>query len=431
MARHDLIGDAINLLGKEAVEAIQQTGRASKWNKSRINQEIRNAMKGAAGDAAIESVIPFKPDASGQWTIKGAEPNPIVSQAAQTASNGSPIPSSDTPGQVSMFDNSGSVFQDSTGQYHTPASKRREIKEARAARRDAVFNQNLAEGPDGQIYMSSVDTMQGPPRPKQGPMDKPDIIPNGQISFVPNSSGGLTTSNVIEEQKEAAARAARQVQIDIDNRMGIKSENERKFDTFKRKKNMQAALEADDARKAEISQEVNKNLEIKNREDAYVDAYNAKYRTPTQAEHDALQAEYDAMGKRMDELDKANRGFRRRTLDGVKDGATGMWNTVSGKNRAQVTANRRAYNQQVANSGKGAYITSNAEYKRMQRTYAASGADTPESLYENMMKAQENATNGLNWSGISEWAHDNQLLAAGAIAGGAILVSEILNDDDY
>ena len=380
MARHDLLNDAIELLGKEAVEAIQDTGRASKWNKSRINQEIRNAMKGAAGDNAIQSVIPFKPDDAGQWTIKGAEPNPIIKEGAKAASDNSPI-----PGQISMFDNSGAVFQDSTGQYHTPSSKRSQIKEARQSRQ-------YSEGDGGQMYMS-FGGKSPEPQPGQRPIPSVSDVSeansgkfefatddtsinwdtSGQQSFLDDGYGNLTTVDAEAKKRVAAKERAAQVQ----------------------------------------------------------EEYNKQYPPPpTQAQHDARQAEYDAFGQKLDEMDKANRGWRERTIDGVKERATGVWNTVSGKNRKEVTANRRAYNQQVANEGKGDYIKSNSEYRRMQKQYAKSGADTPETMYENIMKAQENSSNGLNWDGIAETIKDNQLLVAGGLIGGGLVVSSLM-DDDY
>ena len=43
--------------------------------------------------------------------------------------------------------------------------------------------------------------------------------------------------------------------------------------------------------------------------------------------------------------------------------------------------------------------------------------------------AQEAAESGAGfWSGIGEWAHDNQLLTAGMIAGGAIIGAELLDE---
>lgn len=43
--------------------------------------------------------------------------------------------------------------------------------------------------------------------------------------------------------------------------------------------------------------------------------------------------------------------------------------------------------------------------------------------------AQEAAESGAGfWSGIGEWAHDNQLLTAGMIAGGAVLGAELLDE---
>lgn len=137
-------------------------------------------------------------------------------------------------------------------------------------------------------------------------------------------------------------------------------------------------------------------------------------------------------------LDEANRTKWERIKNKVSDIFTG-----SDFNR-KTTANRQAYNEFLHNQGNNSYVKTNREFERMQSsmgihgtyTGTAEGFDALNRAQrrietEAAAKAAENASEGMDWSGISEWAHDNQLIVAGAIAGTAIVGSSLLNDDDY
>ena len=127
-----------------------------------------------------------------------------------------------------------------------------------------------------------------------------------------------------------------------------------------------------------------------------------------------------------DELDRANRGWMQRTLDGVKERATGIWNVVSGNNYRQTTADRINYNNQVFESGQGEYITSNREYRQKMNN-----ADSPN---DDVKTVTEDVLNNSNSSGIGDWAKDNLGWAAAIVGGTGLLAGGLLfggDDDEY
>lgn len=214
---------------------------------------------------------------------------------------------------------------------------------------------------------------------------------------------GMMRKDYINDMKaDYKARAAqresvRQNQQIYNDAAGIPNEQDRDLNNYRRKREIIETVRADDETKAQ-----------------------------------------EAAASRAEEMEKANRGWRQRTLDGTKERVAGIWDnvkdTVSGANRQETTRRRREHNQQVLDNGGSDFITSNREFKRMERKYADSNADTPGSLYENMMKAEETATGAKDYSGIYDFVHQNQLLVAGGIAGTAVLGAAILDssdDDDY
>ena len=134
-----------------------------------------------------------------------------------------------------------------------------------------------------------------------------------------------------------------------------------------------------------------------------------------------------------DDLDKANRGWRQRTLDGAQEKASNAWDHVSGKHRRRTTEQRRAYNQRVFDSGEGNFINTNREYKQMQQQYANSNADTAETLYENMINAQRiSQTEAGEHSGINlgEFLGNHPVIGLGTAAIGGGIISNILDGDE-
>ncbi len=225
--------------------------------------------------------------------------------------------------------------------------------------------------------------------------------------------------------------SAEQRQDQINRQMGIPNEIDEKISRQQKRREVREAYRNQDA----IEQEARRRTEQADLQQQVANARQERYSrgqssAPTETEHAARQAEYDELGKRLDAQEKADRGLRTRFLDGVQERATGFFNTVTGQNRRQTTAARREYNNFVASQGGNDFVTSNSQFKQMQKQYGASNADTPESLYENITKAQETSSGGIDWAGISKWAHDNQLIVAGGIAGAAIIGANLL-DDDY
>ena len=150
--------------------------------------------------------------------------------------------------------------------------------------------------------------------------------------------------------------------------------------------------------------------------------------------HNQRQKELESVWtpRTQDDLNKANRGWRQRTLDGVEEKVSNAWDHISGNHRRHTTEQRRAYNQRVFDSG-GEFINTNREYERMQRQYAASNADTADTLYENMMNAQKISQTGAgDNSGIDlgQFLGNHPVIGLGTAAVGGGIISNMLDDDD-
>lgn len=152
------------------------------------------------------------------------------------------------------------------------------------------------------------------------------------------------------------------------------------------------------------------------------------------ATHNQRQKELESVWtpRTQDDLNKANRGWRQRTLDGMEEKVSNAWDHISGNHRRRTTEQRRAYNQRVFDNG-GDFINTNREYERMQRQYAASNADTADTLYENMMNAQKISQTGAgDNSGIDlgQFLGNHPVIGLGTAAVGGGIISNMLDDDD-
>lgn len=151
--------------------------------------------------------------------------------------------------------------------------------------------------------------------------------------------------------------------------------------------------------------------------------------------HKESQKNYESIWtpRTQEDLDKANRGWTRRTLDSAEEKASNAWDHISGNNRKRTTQQRRAYNQQVMDNGQGEFITSNREYKKMQNKYGSSKADTPESLYENMINAQKISQSGAGeYAGVDlgEFLGKHPVIGLGGAATGGAILANIFDDDN-
>lgn len=347
-----LIEDAINMLGKEAVDAIQATGKANKWTKATTNKVIRQSMRGAQPDDVVRQAKfadQFAEGAGGQMTIKGLESpagSSTVSEAAEQASKGSDA----IDGQISMF-------PDSTGQMHTPDSKMRQIKEARQASNRGMMESHLRDGADGQMYMDF------------GGMKDPSTV----------KSGGNDV----------------------------------------------------------VSEAVNKvdNTPIDGQQSFMVD------------KNGNLNSEYGVQQLRQAEVNKANRNWVQRRIDGVSDAWSGLKTNVHdavtgtgdgskliGGRKTRETARVKANSDYIA-TGQGSAQSKRDFYRSNYQGKGApqdTGPSTNPSDYSSITNpadvADQTASGGIDWSGIKDWAHDNQLIVAGGIAGGAILTASLLDE---
>lgn len=161
----------------------------------------------------------------------------------------------------------------------------------------------------------------------------------------------------------------------------------------------------------------------------------------TTYESKALEAQ------RAEEVRKANRNWRQRTVEGVssawKHVKTGVSDVVTGQGDAHKliggrktrNAERLAANEEYARTGIGSAQTKRQFYDNYQRKpidnseyHYVTDPDTPLGGSIEEQLAEDITNKSFDFSGISEWAHENQLIVAGGIAGAAILLT---SDDDY
>ena len=339
-------------IAKGIVEGFQMQKGAT---RSSVQKQVRGLIGSIDTDDAIRQAKiadQFAEGADGQISIKGlmgdVSESSTVHNAAEQVSSGSDAIS----GQISMF-------QDSTGQMHTPDSKMRQIKEARSASSRGKMESHLRDGADGQMYMdfggmkdpSTATVKSGGDDVVSKAVDNTPI--DGQQSFMVDKNGNLNT--------EEGVRQMRQAEVDKANRNWVR-------------RRLDSASEAFGNLKNNISD----------------------------------------------------------TITGTGDGSR----RIAGRNTRE--AARQAANQAYVETGQGKAQSRREFFKNYKpETPSNQAPSSNASDYTNILGAssasnvaEQNATGGINWSGIGEWAHDNQLIVAGGIAGGAILTSSLL-DDDY
>lgn len=161
-----------------------------------------------------------------------------------------------------------------------------------------------------------------------------------------------------------------------------------------------------------------------------------------------LNTEYGVQQLRQAEVDKANRSWIRKRLDGageawgnlksnVSDTITGNGDgarRIAGRNTRESA--RQAANQAYVETGKGSAQSKKEFYKNYKpNTPSNMGPSSNASDYTNILGAsaasdvaEQAASGGINWSGISDWVHDNQLVVAGGLIGTAIVGTSLLDD---
>ena len=152
------------------------------------------------------------------------------------------------------------------------------------------------------------------------------------------------------------------------------------------------------------------------------------------------QKEFDEAQKN---INQQNRPLIQKTLDGakhVKETLSGGWqavkDTVTGATREANAQFATSYNQMVHDAGgsaadyidiKGAGKLSK-EYDSVKDAFNASGLGQKGTTAPNGSNpadiAAENAANGFNFDGIAEWAKENQLIVAGGLVAGTLLLTD-------
>ena len=343
--------------------------------RSEVQKQVRSLIRNIDTDDAVRKakfVDNFAEEAGGQMVIKGlggSKGSSTVSEAVEQASKNSNV-----PGQISMF-------AESTGQMHTPETKIRQIKEARKS----TMMDNLSEGSDGQMYMNF------------GYKDRPEPKPGRKYTY--------------------------------DEAMSM---SDAEFD---------ALSDADVSKYADVIHEhdmkkINAKKQIEGQQSFLVD------------KNGNLNTEYGVQQLRQAEVDKANRSWIRKRLDGageawsnlksnVSDTITGNGDgtrRIAGRNTRESA--RQAANQAYVETGRGSAQSKKEFYKNYKpNTPSNMGPSSNASDYTNILGAsaasdvaEQAASGGINWSGISDWVHDNQLVVAGGLIGTAIVGTSVLDD---
>ena len=149
-----------------------------------------------------------------------------------------------------------------------------------------------------------------------------------------------------------------------------------------------------------------------------------------------IQEGYVSYGLKKKKLEEANKTWWDKLGDKVSDVMTG-----SGLN-SKTTESRRAYNDFLFSQGReNEYVKSNRAFQQMQEEVGihggkfdgnAEGFDTirrvhkaeQEAAAEAAKVARETAEGGKDLSGIADWMSKNQLIVAGALVGGAVLLDD-------
>lgn len=360
-------------IARGIVEGIQAQG----GSRSSIQKELRRVISNIDADDAVKQAKfadLFTEGADGQVTLKG------VDMSTPTAGGGN---NNATP-DVNIASNDGqiSMFPDSTGTLHTPQSKIREIKEARQARVES----NISEGDGGQMYMNFG--YEGRPEPTPGRKYTYDEV-----------------MNMSNEEFEALSDA------DV--------------------------AKYSDAIYAHDQAIINGRAQVEGQQSFFAD------------KNGFLNTEEGVQQLRAEEVRRANRNWIERRIDGMHE----TWSNVKSGVSDLVTGNGDG-SKLIAGrkTREAARVAANEEYMRtgigsaqskseFRRNYKGNGASAPtpstnSADYQNVLNpsspasvAEQNAK-GADWSGISKWVHDNQLITAGLVVGGAVIASELM-DDEY
>ena len=201
-------------IAKGIIEGFQMQKGA---NRNTVQKQVRNLLKSIDADDAVRQAKfadNFVEGAGGQIGMKGLVSNtPNASPVNNAAQNAAAAPSNAIDGQISMF-------QDSTGQMHTPDTKIRQIKEARSQSSRSKMESMTKDGLDGQMYMNF------------GGMEDPSIAKNaaakakaeataavdeaakvkadveGQQSFMIDKNGYVNSEYGVRQMREAEVKKA-------------------------------------------------------------------------------------------------------------------------------------------------------------------------------------------------------------------------------
>lgn len=146
-------------------------------------------------------------------------------------------------------------------------------------------------------------------------------------------------------------------------------------------------------------------------------------------QHNQRQADLNEafQPRSQEELDKANRGLRQRTLDSVNEKFNNVKNTVTGQKRRQTTQQRREYNQMAYDAGQP-MMNTNREFIAAQQKYNGTDSQT---TFDNMMKAQDvSRTAAGDNNGLGGFISDHPGIAMGIAVGTGVIGANIFDDDD-
>ena len=322
--------------------------------------------------------------------------------------------------------------------------------------RKAKFVDNFAEEAGGQMVIKGLGGSKGSSTVSEAveQASKNSNVP-GQISMFADSTGQMHTPETKIRQIKEARKSTMMDNLSegSDGQMymnfGYKDRPEPKPG---RKYTYDEAMSMSDAEFDALSDaDVSKYADVIHEHD--MKKINAKKQIEGQQsflvdKNGNLNTEYGVQQLRQAEVDKANRSWIRKRLDGageawsnlksnVSDTITGNGDgtrRIAGRNTRESA--RQAANQAYVETGRGSAQSKKEFYKNYKpNTPSNMGPSSNASDYTNILGAsaasdvaEQAASGGINLSGISDWVHDNQLVVAGGLIGTAIVGTSVLDD---
>lgn len=285
--------------------------------------------------------------------------------------------------------------------------------------RQARFADQFSEGVGGQMTIKGLESPSSvmDDAVEQVAANTSDAVP-GQMSMFPDSTGQMQASGIkIQQIKEARrARLESRISEGSDGQMFMNFGNPNTPEPVVSSKAVSEV--ASEASNGPIDGQM--SFTVNNRTN---------------------EVDMPIEFKRQQEVNKANRNWIQRRLDGGKDAIsaikTSASETISGtgdasrrvRGRKTREVERQAANARYVETGEGSAQSKKDFYRNYDRT-SQNQEDTYRNIFDPADVADANSKSGAGFfSGIGEWVDNNKFLAGSIAVGGLVIGSELLEDD--